>query len=224
VVGIAVALLVLPAHAHRLVADAAKRVLDTLSELVPVMLAGPGGAPRPADIDRLYAASRTGLERLSSASDEARRERRSYLTDQPDPEPLTRTLYRLRADLVMLGRLAAEPIPEPVLAAIGPSLAAAGAATERFLAEIGSAIALRQPPPSLQPIDDAYAGYADAMASVRAGRLTSGLSGHAAGRVFVLAFAFEQLGRDLHDLHSRAAELATPKHSANAATRSTATT
>ena len=208
VVGIAVALLVLPAHAHRLVADAAKRVLDNLAELVPVTLAGLRGAPRPADIDRLYAASRAGLEQLKSASDEARRERRSFLTDEPDPEPLTRTAYRLRADLVMLGRVAAEPVPEPVLAAIVPSLESAGDATERFLAEIGATIFARQPPPLLQPIDEAYAGYAAAVASVRAGRLTSRLSGHDAGRVFVLAFAFEQLGRDLHDLHSRAVELA----------------
>ena len=152
VVGIAVALLVLPAHAHRLVADAAKRVLDNLAELVPVTLAGLRGAPRPADIDRLYAASRAGLEQLKSASDEARRERRSFLTDEPDPEPLTRTAYRLRADLVMLGRVAAEPIPEPVLAAIEPSLEV-GRRRHRAFPRRDRRHNIRAPTPAAPPAD-----------------------------------------------------------------------
>ena len=53
--------------------------------------------------------TRQSLSKLETLVGEAARERRSRLADSPDPEPLMRTLMRLRHDVVMLRRTLREP-------------------------------------------------------------------------------------------------------------------
>jgi len=91
---------------------------------------------------------RLALTALENISDEAARERRNYLSDDSDPEPVTRTLRRLRHDLVLIGRVAAEPLLpryESVLRSpwqnLRPSL-------RNSCAELGG-FRQRDPPPAL---------------------------------------------------------------------------
>jgi uncharacterized membrane protein YccC len=208
VVGIGVALLVLPARAHELFAGAAKRVAEVLATLFPLLLGGLEGQTQLDEIRRLHAAALAGLKQLDAAADEAKRERRSFLTDQPDPEPLTRTLYRVRHDMVMTGRASADALPANVAERLRPMIARVETATVGFLREAGEAMGVRGAPPDIAPVEEAYSSYATAMQAIRAERLTRPLSDDQVAQVFALAFGFEQLRRDLADLHSRVTELA----------------
>ena len=80
-------------------------------------------------------------------------------------------------------------------------------ATVAFLRESGEAIEARRAPPAIAPVEEAYSAYAAEMQAVRAERLTRPLSDDQVAQVFALAFGFEQLRRDLADLHSRVTEL-----------------
>jgi hypothetical protein len=159
-----------------------------------------------AKLDLLNRQIRIALGKLEAAADEARRERASHLTEEPDPEPLVRTLRRLRYDLVMIDRATRDPLPTEVAALLSQPLAELSGALETFLKE--GASALVAPPPPLDPFRQALAAYGAAMAEVRRQGLTRDLPGEAVARIFGLAFAFEQIARELADLADRARELA----------------
>jgi len=57
--------------------------------------------------------------RLSTIAVEAMRERTAYLASEPDIGPLLRTLLRLRHDIVMIGRAAVVPLPNPCKHGLG---------------------------------------------------------------------------------------------------------
>jgi len=48
-------------------------------------------------------------------------ERRSYITEAPDPDPLVRNLRRLSHDLVIIARALRVPLPETVAGSAGAS-------------------------------------------------------------------------------------------------------
>ena len=65
------------------------------------------------------------IAKLTLAVDEAKRERSSFLSSEPDPEPVLRTLQRLRADIIMLGRATGEPFPDAFHARLAEALGVA---------------------------------------------------------------------------------------------------
>jgi uncharacterized membrane protein YccC len=207
-VGFAVSLLVLPARGHDLTARAARSALELLAELVGAIVAGLTAERDRADIARLNDRIRSALNALEASAEEAARERRIRLADEPDAEPLVHTVRRLRSDLVMVARAAAKPLPEPFRTRLAPALASLSDAVQRFLRDTGAALAARRHPPDLDAAAAALDGYAATMAELRRERLTRDLSDDEAGRIFALGFALEQLRRDLQDLASRAAEFA----------------
>ena len=109
-----------------------------------------------ANLSALAVRTRKSLNRLETLVGEAARERRSRLTDMPDPEPLLRTLMRLRHDVVMVRRAVGERELE-VLRGIRQtwsSAAGTGAAILRKLADALSAgrprnVPMRWPMPSV---------------------------------------------------------------------------
>lgn len=125
-VGLGVSLLVLPARAHGLVALAAGRTFGLAADLVAHLVGVLTGAADRAATQGLHDRLRQSLMRLAAVVDEAGRERRSRLTDAADPEPLLRTARRVRSDLVMIGRAAAESLPDTLAAALAPALARVG--------------------------------------------------------------------------------------------------
>lgn len=208
-VGLGVALMVLPARAHNLMGHAANRMLGLLARLFAALVQG---LTEPADdalIGRLHDDIRIALTKLETVAGEAARERQSHLTDEPDPEQFPRTLRRLRHDLVMIGRCAAEPLPETVRAALAPALAKVSDAVMAFLRAAGAAIEKRSAPPAFADVDEALVGYAVSLAALRdAGQA---LPPDVAERIYALGFAFEQLRRDCKDLSSRIEEFARGK-------------
>jgi len=197
VVGMAVSLLLLPARAHALLGEAANRVLQHLAQLLTDLVAA---LIAPSDAKAVLARHdqvRLALTALENISDEAARERRFYLTDDADPEPVTRTLRRLGHDLVLIGRMAAEPLSQGLRERLADSLTGFGRVAAEFLRGIGRAFAERQSPPSVDALNVAMAGVLADIEAVKGEE-----------RLIALSFALEQLQRNVKDLTRRAQEFA----------------
>jgi uncharacterized membrane protein YccC len=207
-VALAVALLVLPERAHRHLAKAAGAALVRLAELTARLadaVTGPYDGPA---IQALHDAIRAAIGAAESAAAEAGRERRSYLAAGPDPEPLCRTLRRLRNGLSMIGHALAEPLPGPARERLdGPAKNALAVAAE-LMGAAGKALAGRLAPPSPLELEEAVAAFESAVNGLRRSGLTRALADDALGRVFGLAFALAELRGNLADLIDRAAEMA----------------
>src|SRR5690606_2806810 len=111
---ITVSVVILPARAHGLVAEAAQGALNLMAAAVPVFLSGLTSAGDAAEVRRRHEGIRKALNRLDAVAEEARRERVSRLADEPNEEPIPRTLLRLRSDFVIMTRAATMPLPEVV--------------------------------------------------------------------------------------------------------------
>jgi len=214
VVGIVTSLLILPARAHHLLAQVVARAADLNGDLLVEMfhgLSGDGGRP---GLRAQHAAIRKALAQAEAAADEAMRERKSYLTDSPDPEPLVRTLYRVRHDLVMVGRATARPLPAVLAPRVGPRLNAVRDAGSRLLHAMATALRMRRLAPSLEPLESALRDYAAEMDLVWKEPVAQALAAEEAGRIFALRFALEQMSQDCGDLANRINEIAAYRRSA----------
>ena len=214
VVGIATALLVLPARAHHNLARLAAKAADLNAALMVSLFEGlSSDAGRPG-LRAQHAAVRKALAQADVAVEEAVRERKSWLTDSPDPEPLVRSLYRLRHDLVMVGRATAKPLPDVLAPRLLPKLTDVRDAGSSLLRAMAEALRLRQAAPSLERIESALRDYAAEMDAVWKDKMTQALAAEDAGRIFALRFALDQMIQDCRDLANRINELAGVKTSA----------
>jgi uncharacterized membrane protein YccC len=195
--GLGVSLYVFPARAHALLGEAAATVLRRLSELFSLLL---GALIEPTSADLIVTkqdAARTALANLENVTAEAVREWRNHLAEDIDPEPVARTLRRVRNDLILIGRVAAEPLlPEmhPELKQAVQRLSAAGS---EYLRGIGAAFARRELPPE-------SAGFHDAMHRV----LPELQRAKPEERLIALRFSLQQLESNLNDLNQRGQEFA----------------
>lgn len=206
IVAMAVALLILPARAHVGLAEAAGRAIAKMGDLAAILMQGLSGEGDPAAIENLHDDIRIALAQAEATGEDAARERASYLSAGPDPKSMLRTLRRLRNDLAAVGRTTAEPLPEPLRLLAEPASHAAGAIAA-FLRASSKATANQEPSPSLQEVDAAFTGFANAVGESRKAHLTRELSDETVGRVFGLAFVLEQLHQNLKDLADRTTEL-----------------
>lgn len=214
VVGVAVALLILPARAHHVLAQVAARAADLNGDLMVALLKGVAGeAGRPA-LREQHAAIRKALVAAEGAAEEALRERKSHLTEAPDPEPLVRTLYRLRHDLVMVGRATAKPLPAILAKRLEPRLLAVRDAAGALLHGMAGALRARQAAPGLEPLEGALRDYALEMDALWKDPVIQGLAAEEAGRIFALRFALEQMSQDCRDLANRIGDFAGVKSAA----------
>ena len=108
-VGLAVSILVVPAHAYDGVLRLAGQVAGLLADQLDI-LASIWAHPE-VDVSALPTEIRVTLGKLEALAVEAARERRSHLHHEPDPEPLARTLARLQTDVSTLGRVLIQPLP-----------------------------------------------------------------------------------------------------------------
>jgi uncharacterized membrane protein YgaE (UPF0421/DUF939 family) len=139
-VGLVVSLVVVPARAHEMVIGAVARMLGHLADRLGDWLAILGNAGDRTRITQLQDDVRAGMARLEIVAVEARHERRTYLTNEFDPDPLVRTVVRLRNDLVMIGRAGAEPLPEPIVMRLREPMEQVSAAGQSFLRACAEAL------------------------------------------------------------------------------------
>jgi uncharacterized membrane protein YccC len=205
-VAVVVALAILPARAHHLVAEAAADAVLTLRDLMDLILASATQSPDRATLAAMHLKLGRALSRVEGFVDEVKRERANRLSETPDAEPLARNLRRLRHDLTAIGRAVMEPLPEPARHCLAESLAAMRLAVCDYLT--GSAATLRRsrPLPSLEPVDRALLSFRESMDRFRGSGALQGLDTEGVERVFSLAFAVQQLRGNLGDLADRIAE------------------
>jgi uncharacterized membrane protein YccC len=199
-----VSVLIVPAHASRLVLETAAQVTRLLAEQLDALALL--SDQTQVDVVALAVKTWQSLSKLETLVGEAARERRSWLADAPDPEPLLRTLMRLRNDTIMLRRA----VREPGNAALRDHAAQpwsrameAGAATLR---SVGEALVQGRAPERSDLIEAAVNDFEAALDEIRRRELTRGLSTEAVWRLFGAGFALEQFRHDLDNLIDRAEE------------------
>jgi hypothetical protein len=131
---------------------------------------------------------------------EAQHELLITLATQPDPGPLSRTMLRLRHDLVIIGRAGIKPLPDPLRARLGPALMHVGAAASNFLNASATALSERGEPPPLDVFEAALTAYTAEVEAVRRDRLTAPLSAIEIEPIFALGFTLEQFHQNFIDL------------------------
>src|SRR5216684_2145006 len=141
VVALGVALVVAPARAQDLLCAAGRDALALMADQVELLLGGGAAPPDLAAVQGLHDRIRAAVERAAAAAGEADRERRSYITDAPDPDPLVRTLRRLSHDLVIIARALTATLPETAAGRLAQPVAAIATALSTALTNIGAALA-----------------------------------------------------------------------------------
>jgi uncharacterized membrane protein YccC len=205
-VGLGVSLALFPARAHGLVIGAAAGMLSHLADLLGNWLAVLAGSGERTHITQLQDDIRAGMARLEIAAGEARQERQTYLSHEFDPDPLVRTVFRLRNDVVMIGRAAAEPLPEPIVARLRAPLKQVSEAAQCFLGSCGDALRERKEAPALDAVQQALATFTAAVEELRREGATRALPADNIGRLFALGFSLQQLRVNFEDFRNRVTE------------------
>jgi uncharacterized membrane protein YccC len=200
ITALAVSLLILPARAHSLAIEAAAQMLDLAARSIPDLFAGFAQTRDASAIGSIQDGIGQAVTRLHAIGAEAKHERLSVLQAEPELGPLLRTLLRLRHDLVMVGRAAAEPLPEKILQQLGPPLARVAKTAADYLRQSGEALVARHAQSPLAAAEAALDGSADAFAAIRRESLTVGLPVDTVERIFALGFVLEQLRHNFRDL------------------------
>lgn len=212
IVALAVTLVFLPTRAHGQLREAAACVAGLNADLMERLVEGLTRDQGRQSVPPLQAKIRAAIKQAETAAEEAARERRMRVSDDPDPEPVVRTLYRLRHDLVIVGRTAAKPLPAAILAELGPSLATVHQDASALLRGISASLIARTKAPPIDAYQASTRAFAQAVE-----RLTDAPQRpprEEAARLFTLRFALEQLGDDMRDLAARTSELAKEKPAA----------
>jgi len=198
--GLFVSFALLPAsafgHTREQAAESLERMATTLLQLTASLAQGLD----PIESHRIQDGLGARLAELSIAAQEAERERRLRWGADPLTGPLLRTLLRLRHDLVMLGRAASAPLPEPLRAKLEPRLDAVAQSVSAHLRACATAIRTRSTAPPCSEVDRALGAYTREIESLREAGAFRHLRGEDVERVFALGFAFEQMHRNLNDL------------------------
>lgn len=206
IVALAVTFVILPTRAHSQLREAAARVARLNADLMDRLIDGLTNDPGRQGVPPLHAKIRSALKQTETAAEEAARERKMRVSDDRDPEPVVRTLYRVRHDLVMVGRAAVKPLPATILGDFTPLLSTLRQDASAALRGISASLLARAPAPAL----DNYQASARALSQAIEGLTEDSkrLPREEAARLFTLRFALEQLGEDMRDLASRTSEMA----------------
>jgi uncharacterized membrane protein YccC len=200
VIAVLVSLLLFPERAHHMRLQAAGRLLAQLARDLPQLLTGFLRQLDPAENSRIQndiGAAVLGFQQITA---EAEHELFFRFAAQPDPGPLSRTMLRLRHDLVIIGRAAVTPLPDGLRERLGPPLGRVGAVASAFLNASAAALGERSGPPPLDALEAALAAYTAEVEAVRRQGLTLPLSSNEIEPVFALGFALEQLHQNFIDL------------------------
>ena len=208
VTGAVVSVLLLPSNARPLVIGAAARTLVQMARALGELLAGLTHGLDVDSLHRIQDGIGEALVQMNVVGAEAEHERSAGLAVGPDVGPLLRTLLRLRHAVVMIGRAAIAPLPEPFRTRLQAPLAHAGAAFADYLRASSAALLAHRGPPSLNAVDVALKTYAAEIEALRREGLTRTLPSEAAERIFALGFALEQMHHNFKDLERCVAEWA----------------
>lgn len=208
VIALSVSLSVLPARAHGLLIGAADHALRLLADLLGRWLATLADSSAATPITQLQDDVRAAMARLETIAGEAHEERRTHLTQEFDPKPLVRTIFRLRNDIVMTGRAVAAPFPASVVLRLQDTVDQVSIAAQDFLRSSASALRERNDPPALDPVELALMRFAARVDELRHEGIVRALTAEQIGRLFALEFALRQLAQNFKDFRDRVCDCA----------------
>ncbi|HTZ01846.1 MAG TPA: FUSC family protein [Xanthobacteraceae bacterium] len=200
VIAVIVSLVVFPERAHNVRLKAAARLLRQFANALPELLTGFTRGLNPAANSRIQNDIGAAVAGFQQITTEAEHELLLTLAAQPDPGPLSRTILRLRHDLVIIGRAGVKPLPDALRGRLAPLLTRVGAAAHDFLDAAAAALDARNGPPSVEGFEAALAAYIAEVEAMRGEGLTLPLTSNEVEPVFALGFALEQLRQNFIDL------------------------
>jgi uncharacterized membrane protein YccC len=195
--GAAASVLILPRQAHRSAEQHLAKALEGCGELLSACMAGVLAQDAPDlrtahdRIARELAAAGTMIEQTR-----LRRKRRRHVP----LTPLLKQIERLWYSLAMADRLSARCLPEPLRDHLGEPVRNATRDAERFLGEIGQALADGTLPARVGGIRSPASGVAAAVEQMRSGGLFQPLPQEDVEQVFGLSLAWQQLSRNMNGL------------------------
>ena len=209
IIGLAVSLVVFPARAHGLILDQAASILGLFAGLLNDLTSEKERSHVGAQMDKI----RSALTKLETVADEAKRERKTYVTGEPDPDPLLRNLRRLRHDLVMFSRASTQTLPSPVAERLKPFIDDISDAAQQSMRDAIGALSTRTPMKPIAAYEQALTAYTGEVSAIRAAHILRELPVDAVSRVFTFGFMLDQLRQNLNDLVDRVGEFerAAPK-------------
>ncbi len=199
-VALAVSIWLFPERAHGLGADAAASILIQMAQALRQLLEGVTHKIEADVIRRVQDETGRAVAAFQDVVAEAERERLIGFSPNPGPGPLSRTLLRLRHDLVIIGRAVAEPLPDAVARRLDAPLRDVAVAYSEYLDGTARALASRASPPPLGSFGTALEDYTSEIGTLRRQGLTRDLSGGEMERLFAFGFAFDQLADHFADL------------------------
>ena len=200
VVATLVSIFVFPERAHGLGLIAAERALNLLADGLPALLREFMQPMTPEEIGAIQDEIGQSVIAFQTVIDEAQHEQLIGVAAKPDPAPFSRTLLRMRHDLVILGRAAATPLPHDLQERLGPHLAFIGTTARGELHACATALAARKPPPSIAGFEAAIDAFTGEFADLRREDMIRPLSVGEAEQLFALHFGLEQLRQNFRDL------------------------
>jgi uncharacterized membrane protein YccC len=202
VIGVAATLLIFPAHAHAAVVARLAKVLSQLEAIAAshAQRLSKGGAEAAAS--GFLTETRVTLAEMQTAMGEADRENASRLGDSLHSDATLRTAWRVRNDLVSLGRALNDPLPAPGMIPPGEAVLQAYVA---FLA--ACRLSLNGGPRADRVgFAKAHADFQDAVQALRAAGAMRGIPFDDLAQTFGFVFAVEALYSNLSDLADRLQE------------------
>ncbi len=206
-IGVAATLLIFPARARRAVAHRAAEALRLMADVLAMqaqrLRTGVG------DFLATLTDTRRSLTKVEQAVADAARESASGFSQASIPEGLLLALWRVRGDIVTVGRALTAPLPPSIAAQLSEPAAELLDAVAAELVAGAGAIA------SGARIDEgavaaAREAFEQAVERVRKARLTAGMTFDAAARIWGLVFGLESLLTNAEELSDRIAEMAQP--------------
>ncbi|MDB5492312.1 MAG: hypothetical protein JWO78_2161 [Micavibrio sp.] len=202
ILGLAVSLVILPARAHGIIMAQAASILGLYAGLLNDLSGGAERSLIGAQMDKIRAA----ITKIETVADEAKRERKTYVTGEPDPDPLLRNLRRLRHDLVMFSRAVTQALPSPAAERLQPYIRNVSDAAQQSMRDAIGALSTRSAMKPITAFDEALAAYNGEVSAIRADHILRELPVNTVSRLFTLGFVLDQLHQNLSDLVDRIGE------------------
>ena len=199
-IAVLVSLVLFPERAYRRAKQAAVLALEELAHALPLLLAGLSAKSNAGDVQRIQDDLGSTVASFAAVVAETKHEQPVTFGSRPDIGPLSRTLLRLRHDLVIIGRAASLPLPEALLSRLSPRISAIAAMVGDYLLASANALSTDRSPPSAAQVDMVMNAYSSEVATMRTGDLTEALSANKVEQLFTLGFALDQMRNDLSDL------------------------
>jgi uncharacterized membrane protein YccC len=205
IIGVLVTLFVLPPRARDAVSLKVQASLRDQAELLALYAKRLRGEETDAALTPLHGRIRAALNAIETTIGEARRENNVRLTSARVPEAIPRSLWRLRSDMVMIGRASGHPWPEPVSKRLADPAASLMEAQVEALHALARCLAEHQAP-AKPDLADRFAAFREAFGVLEKEVPPGALSFELLEQIFGLAYGLEAFNRNLSDLAERLGE------------------